>query len=392
VSVDVRAAAASLVSFLLMKVNGGPPPQREAATNPLVALYECADRRWIHLHGAFPKLRAATLDVLKCGATRDEIAAAVKTWRAQDLEDALAAAGTCGAMARTAEEWAAHPQGQALADLPVVEIEKIGDAPPQPLPAGDRPLSGIRALDLTRVLAGPTCGRTLAEHGADVLLINSPSLPNVPAFVLDTSHGKRSAHLDLDQPGDAATLLNLIRSADVFTQGYRSGAMERRGLSPEAVAELRPGIIYVSINCYGHHGPWRDRPGWEQLAQTVSGIAVTQGTPQQPQLIPAAACDYTTGYLAAHGVMTALARRATEGGSYHVKASLAQTAMWFTRLGMTCDPAAATGAGDLSDYMADSSTAVGKLQHLGPITRMSETPPYWDRPSPALGADRPEWA
>jgi crotonobetainyl-CoA:carnitine CoA-transferase CaiB-like acyl-CoA transferase len=168
--------------------------------------------------------------------------------------------------------------------------------------------------------------------------------------------------------------------------------MERRGLSPEAVAELRPGIVYVSINCYGHTGPWRERPGWEQLAQTVSGIAVTQGTPQQPQLIPAAACDYTTGYLAAFGVMTALARRATEGGSWHVKASLAQTAMWFTRLGMTCDRSAATGAGDLSDYMTESRTAIGQLQHLGPIARMSETRPKWDRPSPALGADAPEWA
>lgn len=391
ISVDIRAAAASLVSFLLMKVDGGPPPQREAATNPLVALYECADGRWLHLHGAFPKLRAATLDVLKCGDTRDEIAAAVKAWAAQDLEDALATAGACGAMARTSGEWAAHPQGQALASLPVVEIEKIGDAPPLPLPAGDRPLAGIRALDLTRVLAGPTCGRTLAEHGADVLLLNSPSLPNVPAFVLDTSHGKRSAHLDLDRPEDAATLLDLIRSADVFTQGYRSGAMERRGLSPQALAELRPGIIYVSINCYGHTGPWRERPGWEQLAQTVTGIAATQGTPQRPQLIPAAACDYTTGYLAAYGVMAALARRATEGGSYHVKASLAQTAMWFTRLGITCDRTAAPGPHDLSAYMTESRTTIGQLQHLGPIARMSETAPRWDRPSPALGADPAAW-
>jgi crotonobetainyl-CoA:carnitine CoA-transferase CaiB-like acyl-CoA transferase len=392
VAVDVRAAAASLVSFLLMRLDGGPPPQREAAALPTVALYECADRRWIHLHGAFPKLLAGTLDVLQCGPARDEIAAAVKTWRAQDLEDALAQAGMCGGMARTIEEWMAHPQGQALADLAVVEIERIGDAPPEPLPAGDRPLAGIRALDLTRVLAGPACGRTLAEHGADVMLVNSPNLPNVAAFVLDTSHGKRSAYLDLDEPAQAATLRDLIRGADVFTQGYRSGAMERRGLAPKDVAAMRPGIVYVSINCYGHTGPWHERPGWEQLAQTATGIAVTHGTPQQPQLIPAAACDYTTGYLAAYGVMTALARRAIEGGSWHVRASLAQTAMWLTRLGTTRDPPAATGLGDLSQYMMDSQTAGGVLTHLAPSARMSETPPRWDRPSPALGADPPAWS
>ena len=391
VAVDVRAAAASLVSFMLMRLDGGPPPQREAASLPTVALYECADGRWIHLHGAFPKLLSGTLDVLQCGPTRDEIAAAVKMWRAQDLEDALAAAGMCGAMARTQEEWLAHPQGQALAPLPVVEIERVGESPPEPLPAGDRPLSGIRALDLTRVLAGPACGRTLAEHGADVLLINSPSLPNVPAFVLDTSHGKRSAYLDLDQPRQVATLRDLIRGADIFTQGYRSGAMARHGLAPEDVAALRPGIIYVSINCYGHAGPWRERPGWEQLAQTATGIAVTQGAPQQPLLIPAAACDYTTGYLAASGVMTALARRATEGGSWHVKASLAQTAMWLTRLGPTCDPSAASRPGDLTEFMTESQTAGGVLTHLAPVVRMSETPPRWDRPSPALGADSPAW-
>jgi crotonobetainyl-CoA:carnitine CoA-transferase CaiB-like acyl-CoA transferase len=391
VSVDVRAAAASLVSFLLMRLDGGSPPQRESATNPAVALYECGDGRWIHLHGAFPKLRATTFDVLQCGESADEISAAVRTWNAQDLEDALAAAGTCGAMARTAEEWAAHPQGGALASLPAVEVVRIGDAPPEPLPHGDRPLSGVRALDLTRVLAGPACGRTLAEHGADVMLINSPELPNVPPFVLDTSHGKLSAFLDLNKPSDAEQLHELIRSTDVFTQGYRSGAMERHGLGPEQVAAERPGIIYVSINCYGHAGPWRERPGWEQLAQTAAGIAVTQGSAEKPQLIPAAACDYTTGYLAAYGVMTALARRATEGGSWHVRASLCQTAMWFTRLDATCDPAQATGLGDTSPLMTTCTTSEGALTHLAPATMMSETPPRWIRPSPPLGADAPEW-
>ncbi len=391
VRVELRAAAASLIGFVLQRLEGQATP-RTAEGNPAVALYECGDGRWIHLHGAFPALKAGTFEVLKCDETAEAIAAALRAWSAQDLEDALAARGMCGAMVRTAEEWAAHPQGIALSTLPAVEVVQIGDAPPTPLPEGDRPLAGVRALDLTRVLAGPACGRTLAEHGADVLLVNAPELPNVPAFVLDTSHGKRSAYVDLRTDDGARTMRELLGEADVFCQGYRSGAMQRRGLGLEDVAAIRPGIVYVSINCYGHTGPWRERPGWEQLAQSATGIAAAQGAPGKPQLVPAAACDYTTGYLAAYGVMTALARRATEGGSWHVRASLCQTAMWFTRLGATCDPAAASGLGDVAGLMMQSETAQGGLTHLRPVVELPETAPKWERPSPALGADAPAWA
>jgi CoA-transferase family III len=167
--------------------------------------------------------------------------------------------------------------------------------------------------------------------------------------------------------------------------------MERRGLGAEAIARLRQGIIYVSINCYGHEGPWRERPGWEQLAQTVTGIAAAEGSPNRPRLIPAAACDYTTGYLAAYGVMRALAMRAVEGGSWHVRASLCQTAMWIERLGATCDPAAATGVGDPADLMTQTQTPFGRLTHLAPAIHMSETPPRWDLPTVPLGTHAPEW-
>ena len=193
-------------------------------------------------------------------------------------------------------------------------------------------------LDLTRVLAGPTTGRTLASHGADVLLVNAPQLPNVLPFVVDTSHGKRSTLLDLGVAEDAARLRALARDADVFVNGYRSGALERHGFGPEDLAALRPGIVYVSVNCYGNQGPWAARPGWEQLAQTVTGIAVGDDPMARPALIPAAACDYTTGYLTALGVMGALHRRATEGGSWHVQTSLVQTAMWLNRLGRVLRP------------------------------------------------------
>lgn len=390
IAVDVRAAAASLLGFAFQRLDGGPTPRTNAGS-ATVALYPCGDGRWIHLHGGFPHLRTGTLDVLGCGDDAAQIASAVNGWNAEALEDALAARGLCGAMLRTADEWRAHPQGRAIASLSAIEVIRIEDADPEALPPGDRPLAGVRALDLTRILAGPACGRALAEHGADVLLVSSPNLPSIPPFVMDTGHGKRSTLLDLDMSADADTLRGLIRGADVFCQGYRGGAMERRGFGPEEVARLRPGIIYVSINCYGHEGPWRERPGWEQLAQTVTGIAAVQGSPQRPQLVPAAACDYTTGYLAAYGAMIALAKRATEGGSWHVRASLCQTAMWIERLGSTCDPSAATGFGDPVDLMTQTETPFGRLTHLTPAIRMSETPARWKLPTVPLGTHAAEW-
>jgi len=274
-----------------------------------------------------------------------------------------------------------------------VEVERIGDADPKPVGDGRRPLGSVRVLDLTRVLAGPTHARVLAEHGADAMLVNSPNLPNAPAFVMDTSHGKLSTFLDLDDADDAATLRGLASTADVFCQGYRGGALAKRGLGPDELAELRPGIVYVTINCYGDTGPWRERPGWEQLAQSVTGLADAQGEPGRPTLMPAAACDYTTGYLAALGTMVALWRRSHEGGTWHVRASLCQTGNWFAELGPTCDPAAATppDADDLDRWSVTTDTPFGRLRHLGPVAELSATPPRWTRPTVPLGTHQPAW-
>lgn len=389
VRVEVPRAAASLVGYRLQELDGAPVPPRPA--NPLVAIYECADGRWIQLHGAFPALAERTLRVLGCEPEPWSVAAAVARWRARDLEDALAEAGTCGAVVREADEWRALPQGRAVAGLGRVGVEKIGESAPEPAGDGSRPLGGVRVLDLTRVLAGPTHGRVLAEHGADVLLVTSPALPNPPAFVMDTSHGKRSTCLDLDRAEDAGRLRELAAGAGVFAQGYRSGALARRGFGPADLVAARPGIVYVSINCYGDAGPWRERPGWEQLAQSATGLAAAQGAPGPPVLMPAAACDYTTGYLAALGTMAALWRRSREGGSYHVRASLCQTGAWLASLGAVCDPAEAAGLDGAPAWLAERETPWGRLRHLAPVAEMSATPPRWDRPSAPLGTHPPEW-
>ena len=395
IEVDVRAAAASLVSFAYLRYQGASLDRRGNATT---ALYRARDGRWVHLHGGFSS-REGTLALLKCDDDAGAIANAVSSWDAQALEDELAGRGVCGAKLRSADEWRAHPQGIALAQVPVVEILRVDDAPPEPIPGpragehGARPLSGVRVLDLTRVLAGPTCARTLAEHGAEVLHVRSPKLPSIEPFVIDTNPGKRSCFLDLDRKEDVERMRALVRDAHVFSQGYRPGALARRGFSPEGLAEMRPGIIAVSIDCYGHEGPFAERPGWEQLAQTVTGMAHEHAGDEHPALVPAAINDYTTGYLGALGVMCALARRATEGGSWHVRVSLARTAMWIMSLPRITpdDKPGGFDMASIAPWIIEMNTAWGPLTRLGPIARMSETPPRWDLPPAPLGSDAAAW-
>jgi crotonobetainyl-CoA:carnitine CoA-transferase CaiB-like acyl-CoA transferase len=387
VGADVRRAAAMLIGFVLQRADG----LDARFANAVTALFEARDGRFVHLHGGFPHLGRGTVELLGCAEDAEALAAAVRGWDAFALEQALAERGLCGAAVRSVEEWAAHPHGRALAERPVVTVERIGDAPPElPGPAA-RPLAGLRVLDLTRVLAGPTCARTLAEHGADVLRVGAERLPSIEPFVVETGRGKRNAFLDLDRAEDVERLRALVREGDVFSQGYRADALARRGLGPEALAELRPGLVYVSIDCYGAGGPFSGRRGWEQLAQSVVGISHAEGAGGPPRLAPAAATDYTTGTLAAFGVLSALTRRATEGGSWHVRASLCQTGMWLTRLGAQLDPAAASGLGDPSDLLVESDTAWGRLLHLGPMVEMERTPARFDRPPAPLGSHPAEW-
>src|SRR5712691_1361772 len=319
VAVDLRQAVASLRSGHYLQVNG---TKVRNDRNPVMGMYTAKIARWSYIHANFPNHRAAALRVLGCEENREAVRQAVATWDALELEEAIIAAGGAGGMVRSTAEWAQHPQSTAIASLPLLEIVKIGEAPAEKLPEGDRLLSGIRVLDLTRVLAGPTCARTLAEHGADVLKITAPHLPNSGSIEFDTGIGKLSAHLDLRQPRDLATLKDLVREGDVFSQGYRPGTLSNRGLSPEELATVRPGLVYVSLCAFSHKGPWASRRGFDTVVQNVSGITTRQGQlfpgaeQGAPQFYPVSAIDYLTGYLMAFGAMVALARRVREGGSW----------------------------------------------------------------------------
>lgn len=407
VRIGSRPAEASLLSFAYLRFadpERAPaarlaPEERTAAAG----FHRSADGRWIYLHAGFPHNTRGILQLLGVDDDRRAVARAVATRDAAALERDLAAAGLCGAMVRAPGAWDDSAAGRLLASRPVVDVVQIGDAPPEPLAdfsaartPGARPLQGVRVLDLTRVLAGPTCARTLASYGAEALRVGARALPTIPLFVADTGFGKRNTDLDLRSSAGARRLRALVRQADVFSQGYRSGAMERLGFGPMEVARQRPGIVYVSINCYGHEGAWRTRPGWEQLAQSVTGMAQVHGADTDPDgppvLLPAAVNDYITGYLAAFGVLTALARRARLGGSYWVRVSLARTAMWVRGLGLRRAPdARPVTAPELDGWLGDSESAWGPVRYLRPAVDIDTFPPCWALPPAAPGSHPPRF-
>jgi crotonobetainyl-CoA:carnitine CoA-transferase CaiB-like acyl-CoA transferase len=245
------------------------------------------------------------------------------------------------------------------------------------------------------VLAGPTCARTLAEHGADVLRITREDLADSGPSDFDTGIGKLSAHVDLRNPDEAERMRALIRDCDVFSQSYRPGALARRGLSPQALAELRPGIVYVTLSAWGHEGPWRERRGYDTVVQSANGMAWRPNN-ERPQFLPVSAQDYIAGYVLAFGTMVALARRVREGGSWLVRTSLANAGHFIREHGLL-EPAEYSKlpeelpADELRSLLTEHDSPIGRLTHLAPVVQMSETPARWARPAVPRGHSRPEW-
>lgn len=391
ISVDMRHAALEFRSERYFTTDGDPPGR---VWDPIAGTYRCGDGRWVRIHTNFPHHRDGILELLDCAYEREAVQAALEAWQASDFEEAVAARGLVATMMRSPEDWLATPQGAALADQPLVALDRIGDAPPQPLGQAGRPLGGLRVLDLTRIVAGPVGCKALAAHGAEVMRIASPSLPFIPAAVKDYGRGKLSAYADLDEHEGRDSLSALARQADVFVQAYRPGGLAARGFSPEAVAALRPGMVYVSLCAYGYAGPWAERRGFDSLVQTASGINYAEAEAagiEGPKELPCQALDHASGYLMALGAIAALKRRAEEGGSWHVRVSLARTGRWLQSLGRVAGGLDCPDPSPGDDVFEESESGFGQLRALRHAAQLSETPARWARPSVPLGCHPPRW-
>jgi crotonobetainyl-CoA:carnitine CoA-transferase CaiB-like acyl-CoA transferase len=393
VTVDMRHAVVECRSERYLRLEGTPPPP---AWDAIAGVYQTGDQRFVRLHTNFAHHRDAVCRVLDCKAEREAVQVALMQWKAETFESAAYEAGGVVAMMRSHDEWSASPQAKALSALPVLSIEKIGEAAPKPWPQGERPLAGLRVLDLSRVIAGPVAGRTLAAHGADVLLISGPDLPAIPWLTIDTGRGKLSAFLDLKSEEGRRGLRELLADADIFSQGYRPRALAHLGFSPDEAARINPGIVYVSLSAYGHVGPWAERRGFDSLVQTSTGFNHAEGQAagvDGPKELPAQMLDHATGYLMAFGAMMAKARQSREGGSWHVLISLAQTGRWIWNFGRVTDglSTADLKAEAIKSYSEAVPSGFGPLQAIRHSAQLSKTPAFWSRPAVPLGSHPPQW-
>lgn len=396
ITIDYGHAALSLVSFMLVAQNdhpiGYPDRHRTWPSYPIMNAYKTRDGRQVYIDGVYPHLRDGLLDLLNCPNNPLALASAIAQWDAQELEDQINKRGLCGTIVRTCAEWQAHPQGQVLKAMPPTVVEKRADTPPVPFKGGKRPLEGIKVIDFTHVLAGPMSTRALAEQGAEVLHLCGSNVPELLPFAMDTGHGKKNAVIDLTNEADRKILIDLIKEADIFVQGYAPGKFKKFGFGPEDVHAINPKTIYTTVSCFGTTGPWATYKGFEQLAQAATGLMADHSSLEEPRLIPAAVCDYLTGYLCSLGMLSALYRRATEGGSYNVEVALGRTAMMVDGYGMRPDKdTEGKLPNNYEQFFTVSETSFGNIKHLKPVINMSETKGGWEIPLSPLESGMPVW-
>lgn len=386
-TVDGRRVSAAFRSDRHLRVNGAAIE----GFAPLSGFWRSSDG-WIRTHANYPHHRERLLATLGIPDPNPEaLAAAMRERSGHEVEDALAAGGGVGVVVRTAEQWRDHPQAQAVARLPLVGLRRLDGPAPLRLPVMPdgtvRPAAGLRVLDLTRVIAGPVASRTLALLDADVLRVDSPRLPEIPWQHLDAGMGKRSTLLDLATQGEVFD--RLLRGAHVVLLGYRPGAMDRYGLTPEELIARRPGLVVGTLSAWGGVGPWGARRGFDSIVQAASGIAVIEGADsERPGALPAQALDHATGYLLAAAVLDAVTGRLTDGGGRHVQVHLARTA---TALLAHPDSRERQLPG-ITRILRDRSTPSGSLRYPPPAVQLHGGPDDWEVVGGPWGVDPPAWA
>lgn len=400
VTVPLDHACIEFQSERLYTLNAQPP---NADSHPIGCLHATRNGH-VRIHDGFPHHRVAALGLIGCpaDATKEQIRTQLATLDAIDLETRSVKAGAIVAALRSSAQWDATPQAQAVADFPV-QIRKIASGEPAVAGAGqDKCLRGLRVVEMSRVLAAPVAGRTLAAHGADVLWVTSPALPLLPALDKDVQRGKRTVQLDLNEDRDMETMRRLLGEADVFIQGYRPGSLGARGLGPEALAAASSGaIVHASLSAYGSAGPWRGRRGFDSIVQTQSGINVAEaercGVAGVSKVLPCQALDHASGYLLAFGVMVALHRQAVDGGSYAVEVSLAGTMKYLKSLGQWegatgFERGVYTGQGDVPDeYLETRESGFGTLRAVKHSAKIEGVEVGWEVMPKPVGSDEAAW-
>lgn len=407
VRVDDGAVATAFVSERQLRIDGRAP----STFAPLSRFWRTSDG-WLRTHANYPHHRARLLRALDLpeGAGAAEAEAVLAGGRAEEIQETVCAAGGLAVAARTPEQWDAHPQGAAVAAHPLLTLDTLTTGTPPRLPpsskeqggplpplAGDPtlPAAGLRVLDLTRVLAGPVATRTLALLGAEVLRIDAPQLPESQDTHSDTGFGKRSTTLDLGSRSGRAAFEELLTAADVVVTGYRPGALDRFGLTPEALVARRPGLVVARVSAWGDDGPWGGRRGFDSLVQVATGIAAAEADREgNPGALPAQALDHGTGYLLAAAVLRALTERARTGGAGVATLALARTARWLVHgLGGEARGEADTdGEGyDAGRYLRETDSPVGRLRYALPPVSFDGGPDTWTTPPGRCGTDAPVW-
>jgi len=404
ISVDLRPAPHRLCPFYDQRweqlggyTTGMPATEDEGFG---FRFYPTADGRWMMPLNPYRNLRRTAQRLLGVPDEADAVRSAISEWRGLELEQAAVDAGCVLPMLRSAEEMLAEPHYRDhLATLPLIQITKIGDSAPEPLPAQvAQPLTGIKALGMGHVIAGAGAGRALALHGADVLNIWRPGEEENPTTYATANVGVRSTLVDPRTLDGAERIRRLLGGADVFYANRRPGYLEEIGLSADEASAIRPGIIYATVSLNGLTGPWAHRIGFDQSAGCLAGIMNLEGDENGPALpVIKVVNDYITAWLLSTGIVEALTRRAVMGGSYRVHVSLTRAALWLISLGLFEKSYATAVAGtdgahaylDPEVFIAD--TPMGRYQGVTDQVRMSQTPGYYRDILVPQGSSQPKW-
>ncbi len=400
-SVEISKCIARLSALYRMQelINGYNPDTPDVNLGGLMLLMRTADGTFVCPDNNMPKLRDRMQKMINCNNNIDSVAKALLFRGGKKLEEDCVREGLVMGRLRTLEEFMQEDvYKDYLRFLPLVEIEKIGDSDPEPLPEKPKtPLEGVRALGMGHIIAGAGLGRALACHGAEVLNVWKLNEFEYDSTYYSADVGMRSCRIDYKTEKGQQQVKNLLKDADIFFANRRPKLMESVGLTAADCMKIRPGIIYCNTSFAGDAGPWRDRVGYDQVAGCVTGMAMMEGTPEEPRLpVINVVNDFLVSWLAAAGVMEALTRRAREGGSYRVQVSLCRVSLWLMSMGIFDDDFVKQNYGrgihkELDPDLFYAKTPLGYYQGYTDQVKMSVLKEEYNPVLVPRGANAPVW-